>query len=131
MIKKITGLLLAAGYIILTPACKEMKPNSPMEEAMKDSVFKVISEARYIRIEVKEHQDVTVTIGSERLFGGTEERRNEVIGQLEKMTVHYFEENNYLDEGKVIFVPNETTVPTEEDPKKEYDMNLKALLKKE
>lgn len=131
MIKQITGLMLVAGYMMLTPACKEMKPNSPMEEAMKDSVFEVISEAKYTRIEVKEHQDVTVTIGSERLFSGTEERRKEVIEQLEKMTIHYFEENNYLDEGKVIFVPNETTVPTDDDPKKEYDMNLKALLKKE
>ncbi len=111
-------------------ACKDMKDNAPMEEAMKDSVFKVIDEARYTGIKVLEHQDVTVTIGSQKLFDGPEERRKEVVEQLAAMTIYYFEENNYLDEGKVIFVPNERTIPTEEDPKKEYNMHLETLIKK-
>lgn len=117
----------AAGIVLLA-ACKEMKDNSPLEEAMKDSIFKAIPEARYTRIEVREHQDVSVTIGSKNLFNGDEERRKEVVNQLTEMTIHYFEENNYLDDGVVLFVPNETTVPTDSDPKKEYDMHLDEKL---
>lgn len=132
MMKKHTVLAAFAivGIALSMSACKEMKENSPMQEAMKDSIFKVIDGARYARIEVKEHQDVTITIGSEALFNGSEERRKEIVSQLSSMTVHYFEENNYLDDGKVIFVPNESTVPTDEDPKKEYEVDFTPLLKK-
>lgn len=129
MKKGITIGILAATIVSVT-ACKDMKDNAPMEEAMKDSVFKAIDEARYTGIKVLEHQDVTVTIGSQKLFDGTEERRQEVVTQLAAMTVYYFEENNYLDEGKVVFVPDERTIPTDESPRKEYDMHLETLIKK-
>lgn len=111
-------------------SCKDMKSNSPMEEAMKDSIFKAYPGINYTQIRVLEHSDVTVFIGDKDYFNTTDERREELVKHLAEMTVYYFEENNYLDDGKVIFVPNETTVPTDDDPKKEYDMHLKDYLKK-
>lgn len=110
-------------------ACKDLKPNDGLIEEMKDSIHKIYF-MPYKAIRIDEHQDVTITVGSQKYFDGPEEQREKMVTEFAAMTVHFFEDNNYLDEGKVIFVPNETTVPTDKDPSKEYEMDLKSLLKK-
>lgn len=128
MIKNAIIIIAATLALTSNTGCKDLQPNAPLEEDMKDSIGKVIPGVRYIGINIQEHQDVTVTLGSKSLYNSSEQKQQEYVELLAKMTVHFFEENNYLDDGKVIFVPNETTLPTDSDPKKEYDMNLEQLL---
>lgn len=134
MIKQITGILLVAAYIILTPACKETDSlvNEVANQKMRDTLKQIYPslQVSQIRIEVKDFQDVTVLLGDNELFSQPDEQLIEVTKNIAGITYYLYNENNYLDEGKVIFVANETSVPTDDDPKKEYDMNLKALLKK-
>lgn len=119
------ALLITSGIY----SCKDTKPNNELIEQTKDSIRQVYP-ASYIGINIQDHNDVTITLGSEAYFNGPEEKRKEITDALSKISVHFFEENNYLDEGKVIFVPNETTIPTDSDPKKEYEFDFKPLLKK-
>lgn len=128
MKKQAFGIIALIALIYL-PSCKELKPNDALIEQMKDSIHKIYF-VPYKSIKVEEHSDVTVTIGSKQYFDGPEEQREKMTREFAAMSVHFFEENNYLDEGKVVFVPNETTIPTDADPKKEYDMHLDELLKK-
>lgn len=128
--KKYTIGCLALSITIAMSACKDLKDNSALIEQMKDSMNVVIPKPCYKGINIKEHQDVTITVGSQVLFNSSEEKQKEVVTALTHMAVHFFEDNNYLDDGKVIFVPNETTLPTDADPKKEYEVDFTPLLKK-
>lgn len=132
MMKKHTVLaaFAIAGIALSMSACKDLKPNNALIEQMKDSMRVVVPPPCFKAIQIDEHRDVTITVGSKRLFNSTEEEQREIVKTLTDMAVHYFEENNYLDDGKVIFVPNESTVPTDEDPKKEYEVDFTPLLKK-
>ncbi len=131
MIKQSFYTVLAAiGMAASVSACKDLKPNDGLIEEMKDSMSVLVPRPCYKQVRIDDHQDVTIIVGSKSLFNKAEEEQKEIVAELAKMTVHYFEANNYLDDGKVIFVPNETTIPADDDPKKEYDMDLKSLLKK-
>ncbi len=131
MMKKLITAALTAVTITGVTACKDLKPNAPLEEAMKDSM-RIAVPTPYKAIEIKEHQDVTITLGSKKLLNSTEEKQREVVDILAKMSVHFFEENNYLDEGKVIFAPYETpselNAAKEDDPKKEYEFDFKDYI---
>ena len=133
--KKITGILLVAGYIILTPACKETDSlvNEKANQKMRDTLKQIYPSLRVsqIRVEVKDFRNVTILLGDKELFNEPDEKLIEVTNNIANLTYHLYNENNYLNEGKVIFVANETSVPTDADQKREFDMNLKALLKKE
>lgn len=132
MKQKLITAAFAAATIVVYTGCKDLKPNAPLEEAMKDSMRLVIP-TPYKAIRIDEHQDVTITLGSKKLLNSSEEKQEEIVELLAKMSVHFFEENNYLDEGKVIFVPYET--PSElnaaksDDPKKEYEFDFKDYIK--
>lgn len=131
MMKKHTVLAVVATACIglSMSACKDLKPNDALIEQMKDSMHRLYF-MPYKSIRIDEHRDVTITIGSKKYFNASEEQRQKMVSEFTAMSVHFFETNNYLDDGKVIFVPNETTVPTDEDPKKEYEVDFTPLLKK-
>lgn len=124
-----TGILLA--ILFATGSCGDPELNTENSEKMKDSIFKAFPTVNYTRIEIEDFRNVTVVVGDKELFNGTEEERQAVSNQLADMTIHYFKENNYLNKGTVEFVANETTVPTDNDEMKSYDMHLKDLLKEE
>lgn len=121
----------ALSLLFAISACKDLKPNDALIEQMKDSMSVLVSPPCYKSIRIDEHRDVTIIIGSKSLFNSPEEKQREVTAELTKMALHFFEDNNYLDDGKVIFVPNETTLPTDNDPKKEYEIDFTPLLKKD
>lgn len=117
-------LTLATGLVI---GCKDVESNDPYIRQMEDSLFKAFPTVNRVSIEVKEYQDVLVTLGDAELYSDTEDKRKAVVDQIGRMTIHFFDKNNYLDEGRVTFVAEETTMNVPEGAQKVYDMKLKEL----
>jgi hypothetical protein len=117
-------LTLATGLVI---GCKDVESNDPYIRQMEDSLFKAFPTVNRVSIEVKEYQDVLVTLGDAELYNGSEDKRKAVADQIGRMTIHFFDKNNYLDEGRVTFVAEETTMNVPEGSQKVYDMKLKEL----
>lgn len=126
----IRTIILAAASIYMT-GCKETDSalNMANNEKMKDSVFKVVPEVRYIEIKIEESSKVSVTCGSKALFDGTDEKRQAIADELGRMTYYFHNEHNYLSHGKVKFVAAEDRVPDENEPGKENDMHLEDIVK--
>ncbi|MCB9046412.1 MAG: hypothetical protein H6550_09780 [Chitinophagales bacterium] len=133
MIKQIAGCLLA-GIVLFSSACKETDPmiNDVLNEKMRDTLKKVYPSLlnSQIRVEVHDFQDVTILLGDKELFAKTDEQLQEVTKNIAAITYHLYNENNYLDEGKVIFIEKERELPSDSDPRKEYDMHLETFKKK-
>lgn len=124
------SILLALGAIVLSATgCKDVESNEPYIHQMEDSLYKVLPTVNRVSIEVKENTDVLITLGDTELYNATEEKRKEVTAQVAKMSIHFFDKNNYLDKGTVTFVQEETTMDVKPGTEKVYDMNLEALMK--
>lgn len=127
-------VLVAIGIIASLPSCKDTDPliNAANNEKMRAELKKTYPSLNnsQIRIEVKDFQDVTVILGDKELYSESDEKLQEVTGVIAKMTYDIYNENNYLDEGKVIYHNKERQALTDDDPRKEFDMHLENLLKK-
>lgn len=124
---------LALPALIATQSCKETDSlvNDKTNMVMKDSLKKLYPSlvVSQIRIHVKEFRDVEVMLGDKELYSQTDEQLQEVTRHIAKLTYDLYNENNYLDEGKVIYIANETSVPGPDEPKREFDMDLKSFKK--
>jgi hypothetical protein len=122
--------LLAITTLHIT-SCKETDSalNMANNERMKDSVFRAMPSIRYIEIKIQESSDVTIVCGSKQLYNAADEKRQEIANKLAEITYFFHNEHNYLDEGKVRFVPVEDRIPTDTDPAKENDMHLQEIVK--
>jgi uncharacterized protein YcfL len=113
--------------------CKETDSmvNDQTNLVMKDSLKKLYPslQASQIRIHVKDFQDVEVLLGDKELFNKSDEELQQVTKDIAAMTYYFYEKNNYLDEGKVIFIENERSAPGPDEPKKEYNMHLETFKK--
>jgi len=127
-------LLIAIGITASVSACKDTDPlinaanNEKMRAELKET-YPSLNNAQ-IRIEVKDFQDITVILGDKQLYSKTDEQLQEVTQVIAEMTYKIYNENNYLDEGKVIYHEKERKVLTDSDPKKEFDMHLEQFKEK-
>lgn len=114
-------------------SCKETDSlvNEKNNQAMRDSLKKLYPslQVSQIRIEVKDFQDVEVLLGDQELFAKPDEELQQITKDIAALTYYLYEENNYLDEGKVIFIENERSAPSADEPKKEFDMHLETFKK--
>lgn len=128
--KKLLSLSLAIAFAAGYSSCKFPESNDANNIKMRDSVFATLPTVNGIKVEVKEHEDVTVIIYDKQLFNASEDKRAEAVNQLTGMTVAIYEDNNWLKTGKVIFLEKETMVDDiSKEEQKTYDMNLAPLLK--
>lgn len=133
MIKHLAKLLLATSLLINLSACKETDPqindknNEKMRLELKEA-YPSLNNAQ-IRIEVKDFQDITIMLGDKQLYRESDEQLKEVTNVIANMVYDIYNENNYLDEGKVIFLEKEREEFTKDDPRKEYDMHLEEIIK--
>ncbi|RYD54837.1 MAG: hypothetical protein EOP56_17875 [Sphingobacteriales bacterium] len=123
-------LLYTFGISVLAIAtgCKDVQSNDPYIHQMEDSIYKAFPTVNRVSIEVKENTDVLITLGDAELYNAPEEQRNAATAQLAKMSVHFFEKNNYLDKGTVTFVAEENTMNVKPGSEKVYNMGLEPLL---
>ncbi|OSZ78425.1 hypothetical protein CAP35_09260 [Chitinophagaceae bacterium IBVUCB1] len=130
MKRLLTIILISATWLT---ACKETDSlvNDTSNIKMKDSLNKLYPTLAtgYINVGVKDFKDVTVTLGDKELFAENDTRKEEIAKQIADMVYQMYNENNYLDNGKVIFTPIEDRLHTSGDPVKEYDMHLEELIK--
>lgn len=126
-------LILALPAFMAIQSCKETDSlvNDKTNLVMKDSLKKLYPSllASQIRIHVKDFRDVEVLLGDKELYSQTDEQLQEVTRQIAKLTYDLYNENNYLDEGKVIFIENERSAPGPDEPKREFDMHLESFKK--
>ncbi|HEY9176588.1 MAG TPA: hypothetical protein VIN07_02810 [Flavipsychrobacter sp.] len=125
--------LIALLIPLAVAGCKETDSmvNELNNQKMRDSLKKTYPslQVSQIRIEVKEFRDVEVLLGDKELYSQPDEQLREVTRQIAELTYHLYNENNYLDEGKVIFIENERTAPGPDEPKREFDMHLETFKK--
>ncbi|MEZ5015811.1 MAG: hypothetical protein R2800_02060 [Flavipsychrobacter sp.] len=108
--------------------CKEMGSNDANNYKMEDTIRATYPSVEYIAVEVKEHMDVTVTLGDKTLFNKSAEEQQAIANTIAGMTVNIYEANNYLRKGVLKFVAVEDRIPNETDEIKEYVMPLEQLL---
>ena len=95
--------------------------------AMEDTLFKSYPTVNRLTVEIKDFEDVIVTLGDKEMYNASDEKRAQVAEEIGRIAVHLFEENNYLKKGVVIYTDNEATLAI--DHKKESDMHLEKYLK--
>lgn len=128
--KKLTTTGLAIALIASFGSCDMMESNDANNVRMYDTVMAALPSVNGMKIEVKEHQDVTVVIYDKQLFNASEDQRKEAIDKITGMTVAIYEHNNRLKNGKIIFLEKETMVKDiSKEEQKAYDMNFAPLLK--
>jgi hypothetical protein len=124
--------LMAIATLQMT-SCKETDglKNAATNEKMKDSLNKLYPSLLqgHVNIEVHDFKDVTVLLGDKELFAKSDEELKAISANIAEITYQLYHENNYLDNGKVTFVSVEDRMPTDTDPKKEYDMHLADVVK--
>ena len=122
-------LVFAALLLPAIVSCNKKDPESNMANihAMEDTLFKTYPTVNRLTVEVKEFSEVIVTLGDKELYNESDEKRALVAEEIGKISVHLFEENNYLEKGKVIYTDNETSLDASN--KKESDMHLEKFLK--
>jgi hypothetical protein len=121
--------LLIALPLLTIAACniKDPESNTPNITKMEDSLFKLYPTVNGVSIEIRENEDVIVTLRDAELYNESDTRRQQVTDEIARISVHLFEANNYLKKGTVIFSKNESSIEVTE--KKENDMHLERLLK--
>jgi len=124
--------LLAIAAMQMT-GCKETDSlkNDVTNEKMKDTLNKLYPSLRQgqIGIQVKDFQDVNITLGDQQLFAKTNEELAAMSATVGELVYQLYHENNYLGEGKLTIVEVENKMPTDADPKKEFDLHLKDIVK--
>ena len=121
-------LSLGLSVLIFSYGCKDVESNDPYIHQMEDSLYKAFPTVNRVSIEVKENTDVLITLGDAELYNAPEEQRKAATDQIAKMSIHFFEKNNYLDKGTVTFVQEETSMDVKPGSEKVYDMHLKELM---
>lgn len=130
--KKLLPLSLAMAFAIGYSSCDMMESNDANNERMYDTVMATMPTVNGLKIEVKEREDITIVVYDKELFNETEDKRAAAVDQLTGMTVAIYERNNFLKNGKVIFLEKETMVKDiSKEEQKTYDMNFAPLLKKD
>lgn len=106
---------------------KDPQSNMGNIHKMEDTLFKMYPTVNRLTVEVKDFSDVVVTLGDKELYNASDEKRQQIAEEIGKLSVHFFEENNYLEKGEVIYTDNETSLDVHN--KKENDMHLEKFLK--
>src|ERR1044071_5462692 len=110
---------LFAAFALLH-SCKELGSNDAQIRQMEDTLFKRYPTVNGVTIEVKEHQDVFVTLRDKELYKATEAEQQRITGEVAQLSVQLFEKDNYLKDGTVIFVENETSIENDPAKQKKY-----------
>ncbi|WP_276131616.1 hypothetical protein [Polluticoccus soli] len=126
--KLINSILIVASCSAILLSCKDLGSNDAQVRQMEDSVFKRYPTVNGVSIEVKEHQDVIVTLRDKELYSSPQAEQQRITNEIAQLTIQLFEKNNYLDEGTVIFAENENGIEAQPDKEKKYDMQLEKLL---
>lgn len=126
--KLINSVLIAASCSAILLSCKDLGSNDAQVRQMEDSLFKRYPTVNGVSIEVKEHQDVFVTLRDKELYSSTQAEQERITNEIAQLTIQLFEKNNYLDEGTVIFAESENSIEAQPDKEKKYDMQLEKLL---
>lgn len=128
--RKLTTTGLAMALAASFGSCDMMESNDANNVRMYDTVMAALPSVNGMKIEVEEHQDITVVIYDKQLFNASEDQRKEAIDKITGMTVAIYEHNNQLKKGKIIFLEKETMVKDiSKEEQKAYDMDFAPLLK--
>lgn len=127
---KKTLLVLSVFSLLVSTGCN-MEPASYKEEIskMEDTLWKAFPSVNRLSIEVKNDfgAEIEVTMGDAELYNATEERRKDVTQKTALITKHIFAADKKPGKGRVIFVKEETTIDTDKDSWKTYEMPEEAL----
>lgn len=129
--KQVLSILLLC--LVALSSCKET--DSAVNEANNERLRAALKENYpslrngQIRIEVKEFRDVNILLGDKQLFAVSDDSLKKVTDFVGEMVCDMYEENNYLGKGTITFVEVERRVPTNEDTKRVFDMNIEKKLK--
>ena len=129
--RRLTAGILLLG-VIATTSCKETDhvlneaTNQKMREQLKADYPSLLNSQ--IRIHVKEFQDVDILLGDKQLFAVSDDSLEKVADHIGQMVVDMYLENNYLNEGKLTIIEAERSMPSDSDPKKEFDLRLKERI---
>lgn len=130
MLKQL-AIIAIAGALIGTASCKETDSlvNEASNEKMRDTLKKLYPslQVSQIRVAVKDFQDVSILLGDKQLFTKTDEELEEITQNIALITYHLYNENNYLDEGKVTYAAIENRVLNDDDELREFDMHLDRI----
>lgn len=122
-------MLIIAVATLLGTGCKETDSavNAANNVIMRDTLKKLYPSLlqSQIRIEVHDYRNTTVLLGDVQLFEKTDEELKEIADAIGKLTYDIYEANNYLNKGEVIFTNVERRKMTDDDPKKEYQIDYK------
>jgi hypothetical protein len=128
MCNKLINSALALIFFTCCFGCKETGPNDANLRKMQDTLFKLYPTVNRVSVEVKENQDVEITLGDAQLYNAPEAERQKITDEIAALTVKVFEKDNFLEKGTVIFVKEENTIDVKEADKKKYDMHIEKLL---
>ncbi len=125
--KRLFAFAFIATAIAFT-SCKEAVSNDANNRKMEDTLFKTYPNLSRVSIDVQENEHVHITLGDEEFYNAAEDKRKQVTDQVARITVHIYEDNNWLKDGSLTFVPSTAGVEVDDAQKKTYEMNIKPLL---
>jgi hypothetical protein len=97
-------LLLA----IVIASCADDASYMPQIEQMKDSIFAAYpNTVASVRIHVDNKTDISIVLGGEVLRKSPEDKRQQMAGDLGKMTLRIFGKDSYLKTGKLVITKDE------------------------
>lgn len=110
-------------------SCEEEKSNAQNIQRMSDTIGKLYPTVNRISVEVREREDVIITLGDADLFNAPEEKKKEVSRELGELSNYFFAKDNHLEGGKVIFTRDERNLEVKDADKTEMDMPAEAFKK--
>ncbi|MBS1773766.1 MAG: hypothetical protein JST82_12980 [Bacteroidetes bacterium] len=130
---KYTILCMMSIAALNLTSCKETDglKNDATNEKMRDTLNKLYPSLLegQVGVEVHDFHDVNILLGDKQLFEKTEEEKAAIVKTISELTYQMYNDNNYLEKGKITFVEVENRMPNDSDPKKEYDMHLQDIIK--
>lgn len=94
---------------------------------MEDTLFKTLPTVNRLTVEVKDNEEVLVTLGDKELFNASEEERVAATNKIGLITIGIYTDGNWLKKGSVTFVENESQIDVKNAVKKTYDMKIEQL----
>jgi hypothetical protein len=116
--------LLACFSTLLLMSCEEQDiSNTKYLRSMEDTIFKTYPSVNRVSVEVKENEELIVTLGDQELYNAPADQQQKTASEIGNIAIHVFGRNR-LEKGDVVFVANETSIEVKENEKKTYNMHL-------
>jgi hypothetical protein len=128
--KSILMLLSITGCILFISSCKDTEADySQYDEQMKDSIFKYYPSVAGITIEIKDRNELDITLGSVDMFKTANAERQKTANELGMMALRLYPKDNSFEKALLIVSKDEKSEHVNMAEAKLSNINIDSLRK--